>query len=182
MVASGVGGVEMSSTFEALGVVQVGGVVRGSAGVGLQVPPSIRGPPSVVAVGTRHQEALIKLAQHWEHVAPGNPEAFVRTVLYRDLMSWRRRHRRERLVPVPERPLPDASAQVDLRTVLRAGLDQLTVKQRAVLVLRYYDDLTETLVAEVLNVSVGTVRSQTHAALRRLRAARGVSDLIEEGR
>lgn len=116
------------------------------------------------------QDALMKLARVWRRVGSGQPEAYVRRVLYRDLISWRRRHRRERLGLVVDVPSADASAAVDERMALWAALTQLTVKQRAVLVLRFYEDLPEQQVAELLGVSVGTVKSQTHAALARLRA------------
>ena len=63
--------------------------------------------------------------------------------------------------------------------MLRDALGQLTAKQRAVLVLRYYDDLTERATAEVLGVSIGTVKSQTSLALARLRTvAPGLASLL----
>jgi RNA polymerase sigma-70 factor (sigma-E family) len=114
------------------------------------------------------QEALVKLAVRWERVGPGEPEAYVRRVLYRDLVSWRRRFRRERLGEVP-----DVAASVprgDDRLVLQAALARLTPKQRAVLVLRFYEDLSVHQTADLLGVSPGTVKSQTSAALARLRA------------
>ena len=115
------------------------------------------------------QDALVKLARVWRRVGSDHPEAYVRRVLYRDLVSWRRRHRRESLGTVVEVPSADASAAVDERMALRTALAQLTVKQRAVLVLRFYEDLSEQQAADLLGVTVGTVKSQTHAALTRLR-------------
>jgi len=130
------------------------------------------------------QEALTKLAFRWERVGASHPEAFVRTVLFRDSVSWHRRHRRERIGPAPERVGRDESETVLLRIPLLEALAQLTPGQRSVVVLRYYEDLTEAQAADVLGVSVGTVKSQTHAALRRLRAVapelRGL--MVEEGR
>lgn len=115
------------------------------------------------------QGALVKLALHWPRVSQGNPEAYVRTVLYRDLVSWRRRYRREQVVALPpERPALAGSGQDD-QIVFQHALARLTAKQRAVLVLRYFEDLSEAETADVLGVSVGTVKSQCHAALRRLR-------------
>jgi RNA polymerase sigma-70 factor (sigma-E family) len=114
------------------------------------------------------QEALVKLAVRWDRVGPGEPEAYVRRVLYRDLVSWRRRFRRERLGEVPD--VAASSPGGDDRVVLQAALARLTPKQRAVLVLRFYEDLSVHQTADLLGVSPGTVKSQTSAALARLRA------------
>src|SRR5690606_4358969 len=122
------------------------------------------------------QEALIKLAGRWDRVGPDNPDAYVRRVMYRDNISRWRRHRREVLVhevaddarPVGGSAAVDPAERVTGIDVRRALL-QLTDKQRVVLVLRYYDDLSETQIAQALGVSNGTVKSQAHAALRRLR-------------
>jgi len=65
--------------------------------------------------------------------------------------------------------VPDSAEAAARRVVLERALDRLTRKQRAVLVLRFYEDLTEGQTAELLGVSVGTVKSQAHAALQRLR-------------
>ena len=72
------------------------------------------------------------------------------------------------------------SDEVPLRVVLERALSRLTPKQRAVLVLRYFEDHTEARTAQVLGVTVGTVKSQTAVALRRLRdLAPELSDLVE---
>ncbi|MEV7329940.1 SigE family RNA polymerase sigma factor [Micromonospora sp. NPDC093244] len=124
--------------------------------------------------GNRHQaedllqDALLKLALRWSSVRDGDPAAYVRTILYRDAVSWWRRRRRERLSAAPpEQVAPDRDGA--LRLTLHDALGQLPPRQRAVLVLRYYEDLTEVATAEALGVTVGTVKSQCHAALRRLR-------------
>jgi RNA polymerase sigma factor (sigma-70 family) len=71
---------------------------------------------------------------------------------------------------VPEVPADgDLAADTALRLALASVLRQLTPKQRAVVILRYYDDLPEGEVAAILGCSVGTVRSQTHRTLARLR-------------
>ena len=116
------------------------------------------------------QEALIKLALRWDRVGAGDPEAYVRRILYRDLVSWRRRWRRERLGDAAEEPATDPAAGTDERIALRAALARLTAKQRAVLVLRFYEDLSVHRTAELLGVTAGTVKSQTSAALDRIRA------------
>lgn len=122
------------------------------------------------------QDALIKLAARWERVSQGSPDAYVRRVMFHDNISRWRKQGRE--VPVGvlvdgARPV-GASDPVDpaARATgldVRAALRQLTDKQRVVLVLRYYDDLSETQIAQTLGISNGTVKSQAHAALRRLR-------------
>ncbi|MGN9775041.1 SigE family RNA polymerase sigma factor [Micromonospora sp. H33] len=124
--------------------------------------------------GNRHQaedllqEALLKLALRWSSVRDGDPGAYVRAILYRDAVSWWRRRRREWLSAYPpEQVTRDGDG--DLRLALHRALGQLPPRQRAVLVLRYFEDLTEAATAEALGVSVGTVKSQCHAALRRLR-------------
>ncbi|EEP72579.1 sigma-70 region 4 domain-containing protein [Micromonospora sp. ATCC 39149] len=124
--------------------------------------------------GNRHQaedllqDALIKLALRWPSVRDGDPAAYVRVILYRDAVSWWRRGRRER---PSEHPPEQVALDGDgaLRIALHDALGQLPPRQRAVVVLRYFEDLTEAGTAEVLGVTVGTVKSQCHAALRRLR-------------
>jgi RNA polymerase sigma-70 factor (sigma-E family) len=125
------------------------------------------------------QDALVKVAARWGRLSSGNPDAYARRVVVRTYLSWWRRSRREHRADLPqERFDPDASDHVVRRVLLAQALARLTPKQRAVLVLRFYDDLTETETARALNVSVGTVKSQTHAALERLRAA--APELVED--
>jgi RNA polymerase sigma-70 factor (sigma-E family) len=119
------------------------------------------------------QSALIKLARHWRKVRDDHPDAYLRQILYRDAVStWRRRAaERRRAVLVATRPGPEANPleAVDARIDLDRALRELTVKQRAVIVLRFFEDRSERETADALGVSVGTVKSQTHAALGRLR-------------
>lgn len=121
------------------------------------------------------QEALVKVALRWRRLAGGNPTAYARTVIARDHASW---WRRRRDVVVAE-PTSTAVVSSDPETafVVRQALARLTSRQRAVLVLRHFDDLTERETAEVLGVSVGTVKSQNAAALARLRT--GAPELLE---
>ena len=116
------------------------------------------------------QEALVKVAGRWGRLRDQQPEAYARQVIYRDNVSWWRRHRRERLTDAPpERAVTGTGQLAESRLMLRAALGRLTERQRAVLVMRYFDDLSEAETARLLGVAVGTVKSQTHAALRRLR-------------
>lgn len=114
------------------------------------------------------QGALVKAVPRWSRIEDA-PEPYVRRILYHDSVSrWRRHRGRERLVAdVPE----GAGAEVDdaMRLTLAEALDRLTPKQRAVLVLRFYEDLTEAQTAVALGIGVGTVKSQTRHALGRLR-------------
>ena len=92
----------------------------------------------------------------------------MRKVLARESVSrWRRRRWREVSVPLPERA--SAESVSDERVTLQAALAQLSPRQRAVVVLRYYEDLTEVETARALGISVGTVKSYAREALARLR-------------
>ncbi len=129
------------------------------------------------------QQTLIKVASRWERlVTQGDPEPYVRRVLYHQHISWWRRHRREAAptAELPERARPDHSDDVDISLSLGGALAQLAPKQRAVLVLRFYEDLTEQQTAAVLGCSVNTIKSQTRDALRRMRVL--APDLQEASR
>ncbi|MBB5791361.1 SigE family RNA polymerase sigma factor [Jiangella mangrovi] len=126
--------------------------------------------------GDRHaaedlvQGALAKLYRRWQKVE--DPEGYVRRILYNDQVSkWRRRGilREDPVDAVPDAPLPDRVASVDARLDVWELLQQLAPRQRAVLVLRYYEDLSEREIAAVLGCSLGTVRSQASRAIARLR-------------
>jgi RNA polymerase sigma-70 factor (sigma-E family) len=123
------------------------------------------------------QVALEKSAAHWASIrVPAAAESYVRRTMYREQVSlWRRRRLTELpsvRVPEPRRAsvAPDAAED---RLVLRAALMQLGRRQRTVVVLRYFEDLTEQQVADLLGISVGTVKSQAHKALDHLRASCG---------
>ncbi|MGW0485404.1 SigE family RNA polymerase sigma factor [Nonomuraea sp. NPDC003214] len=114
------------------------------------------------------QDALIKLARRWPKVHT-DPVGYVRTTLYRDVASKWRRQREFAYGEQPDRADGDSAAATDLKVLFARALARLPVKQRAVLVLRFYEDLPVMEVAAILRVSPGTVKSQTHAALKRLR-------------
>jgi RNA polymerase sigma-70 factor (sigma-E family) len=119
------------------------------------------------------QAALIRTWSRWaalERVE--NAESYVRRVMATTYVTWwRRRWRAEVSTGVlPDRPTAgDAFAVADLRDAVRSALDELPRRQRAVIVLRYFEDLTEAQTAAALGCSVGTVKSQTAKALARLR-------------
>ncbi|MFJ8596978.1 SigE family RNA polymerase sigma factor [Streptomyces sp. NPDC093598] len=125
------------------------------------------------------QEALVKLWFAWPKVAEQAPEAYVRTVLVRlAARSGRRRWWGERPVEqLPDRAdVNDMSSAVAERSRLEAALALLSPKQRAAVVLRYYEDLPEAQVAQALGCPVGTARSHASRGVARLR--RILSDAV----
>jgi RNA polymerase sigma-70 factor (sigma-E family) len=133
------------------------------------------------------QNALAKAAARWPRLRSGSPEAYVRRVLYTEHVSgWRRRRLREFLSSSPPEQLRgdggDPADGVATRIAVEAALARLSRGQRAVVVLRYFEDLTEAQTAQVLGVRVGTVKSQARDALARLRAvAPGLAELVGAG-
>jgi RNA polymerase sigma factor (sigma-70 family) len=94
----------------------------------------------------------------------------VRRILVNENISrWRRHRGREVAVSAVPRDESVGADPAEERMDLAAALARLTAKQRTVLVLRYYDDLTERQTAAVMGVALGTVKSQTRDALAALR-------------
>jgi RNA polymerase sigma-70 factor (sigma-E family) len=118
------------------------------------------------------QDTLARVAQHWRKVSHrGSPDAYARKVMHNLAIDrWRRRSVRPREVGFDSHPeVGSTGPDVERRLLLRDALAQLTPKQRAVLSLRFYEDLTEVQTAGVLGCSTSTVKSQTRDALARLR-------------
>lgn len=124
------------------------------------------------------QVALEKTYRHWDRVRQAeSPQAYVRQILTNSATNeWRRRRRSARvpLTAVSENSLHLVSADdqghmVDLRDTLLRALAELPAGQRAVLILRYFWDLTEAETAEALGCSAGTVKSRASRALARMR-------------
>ena len=115
------------------------------------------------------QDALAKVAARWSRLRDEAPEAYARQIIVRTNISWWRKQRREVVVDPGDRAVAAADPSVDRRMLLDHALARLTARQRSVVVLRYYDDLSERETADLLGVSVGTVKSTTHDALRRMR-------------
>jgi RNA polymerase sigma-70 factor (sigma-E family) len=138
------------------------------------------------------QDTYVVVVRRWGKIDRSNPEPYVRRVMYSRFVDGLRRRRvrdwvsttgRVEQLPLVSVPSPESGVVERLR--LEDALRRLTPKQRAVLVLRFYDDLTEAQTAEVLKVSRNTVKSQTRLALRRLREltpglVAPLSDLPEE--
>lgn len=121
------------------------------------------------------QSALARTHRSWRRLHDGaNVEAYTRKTMYHLQVSWWRRRRVAESMtgelPEPRRgDRPDHAQQTTLRLALQAALWKLSAKQRAVLVLRFFEDRSEAEAAELLGVTAGTVKSQTNRALARLR-------------
>jgi RNA polymerase sigma-70 factor (sigma-E family) len=137
------------------------------------------------------QTSLGEVWRHWNRVAVMDaPDAYAYKVMTNTCLRWRgRRWTGE----VASAVLPETVAgggagsgsggfhQVDVRESLRHALRALTVKQRAVIMLRYYEDKTEAETALIMGCSVGTVKSQASKALARLRLVPGLADVLTGG-
>jgi RNA polymerase sigma-70 factor (sigma-E family) len=120
------------------------------------------------------QSAYERTFRHWKRISRReDPERYVRQALINASVDrWRRLRRRPEepmRFPGGEPPVADHAAEIADRDLLLRGLAALPVRQRAVLVLRYFEDLTEAQAAEALGCSIGTVKSQAARALARLR-------------
>lgn len=132
------------------------------------------------------QTSLAKAWSAWPRIE-GDPEPYVRKILVNTYTTWwRRRWNSERPTEVlPERPTADEHGSIDERDQIRRALTRLPRQQRAVLVLRYYEDLSEVEIAETLGISPGTVKSHAFKGLANLRldaslaAAHFSSDEVE---
>jgi RNA polymerase sigma-70 factor (sigma-E family) len=120
------------------------------------------------------QTVLALVWPRWERVvAGGNPEAYIRRVLFTTYLSWRRRRWR---FEVPTSALPEHGDRTDVagdsadRDAVRRALGRLSRQQRAVVVLRYVEDLSIAETAELLGCSGATVKVQAGRALAALRA------------
>ena len=128
------------------------------------------------------QAALVKTYTRWPRLRdPASAEAYTRTVLVHQCVRAGRRRWRGELptADLPEPATTDRYGDVDDADAVRRALTYLPIDQRAVLVLRYYADLTEQDIAEVLSCSVGTVKSRAHRAIAALRACGLLTDVVE---
>lgn len=128
------------------------------------------------------QEALVRVLPRWPQIAAGSPEAYLRTTIRRAWIdSWRRRRRLEFVAEPPDDVLPTDDDGHAVRLSVEAALARLTVRQRTVLVLRFYEDLTEVETARLMGCSQNTVKTQTRRALGRLRVLAPDLVLLRDG-
>jgi RNA polymerase sigma-70 factor (sigma-E family) len=129
------------------------------------------------------QTALARSWPRWERIRRrDDPEIYVRRVMVNTWASWsRRRWRGEHPSgAVPDGPAAgDLAAEAAVRLAVRRALGALTGRQRAVLVLRVFDDLSEVQVAQVLGCATGTVKSTMARAVARLREDPQLAQLLE---
>ena len=127
------------------------------------------------------QASLERLMRSWNRVREGH-EGYLRRTMYNLAVDdWRRRRRRPEVFTTVDAGRPDDTDAVALRQALVAALAQLPPRQRAVLVLRYWEQLSEAEAAEVLGCSVGTVKSTASRGLARLRELTTGQDLFVNG-
>ena len=122
------------------------------------------------------QESLVKAYVAWPRLRDvTKAEAYTRRIVVNTAISWRRKrsfHERPAEF-VPEGEVPDQVDALAARDALWVHLHALPPRQRAAIVLRYYEDLTEPQTAELMGCSVGTVKSQVWAGLNHLRERMG---------
>jgi RNA polymerase sigma-70 factor (sigma-E family) len=140
--------------------------------------------------GDRHkaedllQAALVKTWRRWDRLddrSSETAEAYVRRALVTTYTDWWRRRWRGEVSTgdLPDGAGPvDETARADVRRDVLTALAGLSKGQRAVLVLRYFDDLTEQQAADALGVSVGTVKSQASRAIAALRSSPALTDRL----
>ena len=123
------------------------------------------------------QAALLQAVKHWRRIHT-SPEAYVRRAMYHQNISWWRRRKLSE-TPLAQYDAPVPAADPTIRLTLEQALRRLTPRQRTVLVLRYFEDLTEVQTAAELGISSGAVKSMSRDALRRLRElAPELADLV----
>ena len=119
------------------------------------------------------QTVLARAHRRWDRISGlDHPEAYLRTMVVNEFLSWRRilKNRELPLAEPVERPSDeDIGSRQALKDATWRLLTKLPRQQRAALVLRYYEDLTDAEIADILGVTAGTVRSNISRALANLR-------------
>jgi RNA polymerase sigma-70 factor (sigma-E family) len=123
------------------------------------------------------QEVLVRVQHRWDRIGPlPARDMYVRRMIINEYLSWRRRKASRNIaathstLDVLGTPTADPATAYAERDAMRTQIRQLPRRQRAALVLRYYEDRTDPEIAELLGCSVGTVRSHVSRALSTLRA------------
>jgi RNA polymerase sigma-70 factor (sigma-E family) len=128
------------------------------------------------------QTALVRSWPRWDRIRRrDDPEVYVRRVMVNTWSTWTMRRWRgeQATATVADSPAPgDVASDVAVRLAIRSALASLTARQRAVLVLRVFDDLSEVQVAQVLDCAVGTVKSTMSQALAKLRDDPHLADFM----
>jgi RNA polymerase sigma-70 factor (sigma-E family) len=115
------------------------------------------------------QAALVKTYRRWGSIRHDQPSAYVRRAMVNTYTSWWRRSRHEAQLPADFDAAADDAPSYDDRELALRALATLPPRQRAVLVLRYYSDLSEAEIADTLGCSTGTVKSSASRGLQALR-------------
>lgn len=149
--------------------------------------PALLGFATVVT-GSPHQaedvvqDVLVKAHRRWDRIGGlDHPEAYLRRMIVNEHLSWRRKW--ARMVPSPvelvDTAIGDPADQVVRRDELVEAVRGLPPRQRAAVALRYYDDLADAEIAEILGCSASTVRSQIARALAKLRIEIGPAHPVD---
>jgi RNA polymerase sigma-70 factor (sigma-E family) len=126
------------------------------------------------------QLGFARLYVVWPRVRPETLEAYTRKIVVNEALGWLRRRRRDDVTEVP--PEPPTAAPIDPPLDVDRALALLPAQQRAIVALRFLDDLSVSDVADVLDIAEGTVKSQTSRAIATLRARLPELVLTEEDR
>jgi RNA polymerase sigma-70 factor (sigma-E family) len=127
------------------------------------------------------QTALMRTYARWDRLHDEDPFAYARRIVVNgNVDRWRRDRGRELLTDeVPDAVGPDLASGVGQRDALLRALSSLPIQERRVIVLRFLVDLSEADTATELGMPIGTVKSVTHRAIRRLRASAHTADFNE---
>ncbi len=127
--------------------------------------------------GDRHraedllQTALTRAYLRWDRIDSDDPEGYVRRTMVNAHTDWWRKKpwREQATESVPEVAVADTTASYDARDAVLSALATLSARQRAVVVLRYYEGMSEAEIAAALGCSTGTVKSAASRAMAKLR-------------
>jgi RNA polymerase sigma-70 factor (sigma-E family) len=129
------------------------------------------------------QRALAKAWRHWRSVErAGSPEAYVRRIIFTSYVSWWRRrwHGEVPSAHIPEQPaVGDLSSEIATRDAVRQALGRLSRRSRAIVVLRYVQDMPIAEVAKLLGCTPSTVKVQASRAMAALRDDPGLRQILE---